>query len=318
MIVLKNVYKRYGKQTALNNISFTVQKGEILGFLGPNGAGKSTTMNIITGYISATEGTVEIDGVDIMKEPELVKKKIGYLPEIPPVYQDMTVQEYLDFVFDIKGADKGKGRKEINKIMELVKVDNVKKRLIANLSKGYKQRVGLAQALAGNPELLILDEPTVGLDPSQIIDMRNLIRDIGKERTIILSSHILSEVSAICDRVLIINKGEIVVSGSPDELSERLSYTKKLQVRVKGDNLEAFAETIRSTKVIKRIMQIGTLERGTMDIMVEGIKDADVREPIFLALVEAGYIILNMRAVDLTLEDIFLKVTSGSDKGGQE
>jgi ABC-2 type transport system ATP-binding protein len=316
MVVVKNVYKRYGKQVAVKDVSFNVNKGEVIGFLGPNGAGKSTTMNIITGYISATEGVVEIDGINIIEKPEEAKKKIGYLPEIPPLYLDMTVEEYLDFVFDIKSADKGKANIEIKKIMELVKIDNVKGRRIGNLSKGYKQRVGLGQALVGDPELLILDEPTVGLDPHQIIDMRNLIKDIGKNRTIILSSHILPEVSAICDRVLIINKGEIVASGSPEELSSQLSCIKKIQIRIKGNDMKGAVEAIKSRSEINRITQCGVLEKGTIDIIAEGVKDTDIREATFLALTQAGYIILSMKGVDLSLEDIFLQVTNKSNEGG--
>src|SRR5690606_21090873 len=212
LIQVENLTKKYGDHLAVDNISFAVEKGEILGFLGPNGAGKSTVMNIITGYISATDGTVKVDGYDILEEPEKVKSRIGYLPELPPLYGDMTVIEYLNFVSDIKGVGKEERQEDIKQVMDLVGIDNVKGRLINNLSKGYRQRVGLAQAILGNPEVLILDEPTVGLDPKQIIEIRNLIKDLGKEHTVILSSHILPEVSAVCDRVIIIDKGKIVAS----------------------------------------------------------------------------------------------------------
>ena len=217
MIEVKNLTKKYGSKTVLDNVSFTVENGEVLGFLGPNGAGKSTTLNIITGYISSTEGSVTIDGIDIMDDSIAYKKKIGYLPEIPPLYTDMKVWEYLDFVCDLKKADKN----SIDKILEEVKITDVKDYLIRNLSKGYRQRVGIAQALIGDPEILILDEPTVGLDPMQIIDIRGVISELGKKRTLIISSHILSEISAVCSRVLIINKGKIIASG-------KLNHVKNL------------------------------------------------------------------------------------------
>ena len=220
MIEVNNLTKQYGQHKAVDNISFKVEKGEILGFLGPNGAGKSTTMNIITGYISATEGTVKVDGFDILEQPGEVKKRIGYLPELPPLYMDMTVEEYLTFVCNIKKVSVHKQKEMLGKVMNAVKITDMRKRLIKNLSKGYKQRVGLAQAMIGEPQVLILDEPTVGLDPKQIIEIRNVIKSLGKDHTIILSSHILSEVSAVCDRVLIINKGKIVAIDTPENLAK--------------------------------------------------------------------------------------------------
>ena len=232
MIEVKDLTKRYGQHVAVDSVSFTVNEGEILGFLGPNGAGKSTTMNIITGYISATEGTVKINGYDILDQPEEAKKQIGYLPEFPPLYMDMTVQEYLDFVFSIKKVDPKQKKQQMDTILDVVKIGDVRKRLIKNLSKGYKQRVGLAQALVGAPSVLILDEPTVGLDPKQIIEIRTLIKELGKKHTIILSSHILPEVSAVCERVIIINKGKLVASDTPENLSRRLGDTSKMTLRV--------------------------------------------------------------------------------------
>ena len=220
MIEINGLTKRYGKKTVLDHISFRVEKGEILGFLGPNGAGKTTTMNILTGYLSSSEGTVTVDGFDILEQPFEVKRRIGYLPEQPPLYFDMTVTEYLSFVFDLKKAE-GNKQEQIDRILKMVYIDDVKGRLIKNLSKGYKQRVGLAQALVGDPEVLVLDEPTVGLDPKQIIEIRNLIGELGKSHTIILSSHILPEISAICERVIILNKGKIVATDTPDMLSKR-------------------------------------------------------------------------------------------------
>jgi ABC-2 type transport system ATP-binding protein len=309
LIEVQNLTKRYGQHIAVDNVNFSVKKGEILGFLGPNGAGKSTTMNIITGYISATEGSVKVDGFDILEQPEEVKKRIGYLPEFPPLYVDMTVQEYLDFVYEIKKADKSRKEKDMGRIMDLVKITDVSKRLIKNLSKGYKQRVGLAQALIGNPPVLVLDEPTVGLDPKQIIEIRNLIKRLGKEHTIILSSHILPEVSAVCERVVIINKGKIVASDTPDNLSRGLTGTSRMSIRV-GAPEKQVLKVIRDVPGIKYVESQGTRESDTVDILVEGEKDIDFRRPLFFALSRSEYPILQMKSMDLTLEDIFLQVTT--------
>ncbi|MDP4177528.1 MAG: ABC transporter ATP-binding protein [Bacillota bacterium] len=309
MIQVENVTKRYGEHVALNNISLTVNEGEVLGFLGPNGAGKSTTMNIITGYISTTEGTVKIDGIDILENPEQAKRKIGYLPEIPPIYVDMTVNEYLTFVSNLKGVSKDKRESSLERIMQVVKITDVKDRLIKNLSKGYKQRVGLAQAIVGDPEVLILDEPTVGLDPKQIIEIRNLIKDLGKKHTIILSSHILSEVSAVCDRVVIINKGSIVASGKPEELSQKLNFSNKISLRVKG----ASADVIKAIKAIESVQHVSedkVREEGTIDVIVEAKKDADIREDLVKSLSAASLPILSMKSVDMNLEEVFLQVTN--------
>lgn len=309
MIQVENLVKKYGQQTVLKGINLTIHEGEILGFLGPNGAGKSTTMNIITGYISATEGNVKIDGLDILREPKKVKKKIGYLPEIPPLYMDMTIEEYLRFVSKIKGIHRKNIKKTMDKVTELVKINNYKNRLIKNLSKGYKQRVGLAEAIIGEPEILILDEPTVGLDPKEIIEIRSLVKELGKTHTVILSSHILSEVSAICDRVVIINKGEIVASGSPEELAKSLSYSNRLLLRIKenGKNAEKIVMEIKGVDHIK--IQ-GTVEIGTSDILVEAKQNVDIREELFLKLSKAEISILMMKPVDLSLEEVFLQVTT--------
>lgn len=239
MITISNLTKKYGDKYALDNISFNVKKGEVLGFLGPNGAGKSTTMNIITGYISYTDGSVNIDGYDILENPIEVKKKIGYLPEIPPLYLDMVVWDYLEFVYELKKIKTEDEKSHIQQVIDMVKIDNVKNRKIANLSKGYRQRVGLAGALIGDPEILILDEPTVGLDPKQIIEIRNVIKELGKEKTVILSSHILSEISAVCDRVIIINKGKFVAEDTPKNLSDKLGDNKKMLFRISGDRKKA-------------------------------------------------------------------------------
>jgi ABC-2 type transport system ATP-binding protein len=328
VIEIVNVTKRYGEQVALDSLSFTVNKGEILGFLGPNGAGKSTTMNILTGYISATEGSVRIDGIDMLEKPELAKKKIGYLPELPPLYMDMTVEEYLKFVHRIKKVKSDKIEPSMSRILALVKLTDVRKRLIKNLSKGYKQRVGLAQALVGDPEVLILDEPTVGLDPKQIIEIRNLIQKIGKTHTIILSSHILSEVSAICSRVLIINKGQIVATGTPDELAKKVDAKNKITIRVKDEASEAFGElrntqkevtdlfaTLKSIENVEKIKNLGVHETGTLDILVQAKEGIDIREELFLTLSKNGFVLLMMKGRDVDLEEIFLEVTAVNEGG---
>lgn len=308
MIEVQNVTKRYGQHVAVDNVSFTVNDGEILGFLGPNGAGKSTTMNIITGYISATEGTVKIDGIDILDQPEEAKKRIGYLPEFPPLYMDMTVSEYLDFVCDIRKVSSAERKQSLERIMDIVKIDDVKGRLIKNLSKGYKQRVGVAQAMIGNPQVLVLDEPTVGLDPRQIIEMRDLIKKLGKSHTIILSSHILPEVSAVCDRIIIINKGKIVAAGTPANLSKHLGGGR-LSVRVAAPEKQVMA-ALEQVPGIARVEPRGTFEPGTIDIVVDPDEEVDIRRPVFNALSHADCPILMMRPLDLSLEEIFMQVTT--------
>lgn len=310
LIEIENLVKRYGKQTVINGINLKINQGEVLGFLGPNGAGKSTTMNIITGYISPSEGNVKVDGIDILQKPKAVKRKIGYLPEIPPLYLDMTIEEYLKFVCKIKGVASKEISKSISKVCEVVRITNNRMRLIKNLSKGYKQRVGLAQAIIGDPEILILDEPTVGLDPKEIIEIRNLIRDLGKKHTVILSSHILSEVSAICDRVIIINRGEIVASGTPEELSKKLNYSNKVLIRVLGDAKEPYKLLSKLSDVLKVNIE-GSHEENTVDLLVEAKQDKDIRESIYWTLSTAEIPMLMMKPVDLTLEEVFLQVTTG-------
>jgi len=309
LIQVENLTKKYGDHVAVNNASFVVGKGEILGFLGPNGAGKSTVMNIITGYISATEGSVKVDGYDILDDPEEVKSRIGYLPELPPLYGDMTVLEYLDFVSEIKGMDKEDRTEDIERAMNLIRIDNVKERLIRNLSKGYRQRVGLAQAILGNPKVLVLDEPTVGLDPKQIIEIRNLIKDLGQDHTVILSSHILPEVSAVCDRVIIIDKGKIVASDTPENLSRRIGDSSKLMLRVAGPEKRVL-KLLGDISGVRQVNSQGSREPDTVDVVVEADKDIDIRKPIFNRLSEAGYPLMMMKPIDLTLEDIFLHVTT--------
>ena len=310
MIEVRNLTKRYGQHVAVNNISFTVEEGEIVGFLGPNGAGKTTTMNIITGFISATEGEAIINGCNILDEPEKAKRNIGYMPDNPPIYGDMLVTEYLNFVCDIKGVRQAGRKKMLTDIMDAVKITDMQKRLVGNLSKGYRQRVGLAQALVGFPKVLILDEPTVGLDPKQIIEMRDVIKRLGKKHTIMLSSHILSEVSAVCDRVMIINKGNIVASDSPEKLSSSLTQGRKMQVRVKGGKHD-IKTALDSVSMFRDIAFIGSREAGTCDFELQGDEAVDIREAIFTCLAKNNLPILMMKSSDLTLEEIFLQVTTG-------
>jgi len=306
VIEIQNLTKRFGNKVALDNVSFTVNKGEILGFLGPNGAGKSTTMNIITGYISSTEGTVKIDGHDILLEPIEAKKKIGYLPEQPPLYMDMTVDEYLSFVYEIKGCKLDKAS-HLDEIKEVVKIKDVEKRKIKNLSKGYKQRVGLAQALIGNPDVLILDEPTVGLDPKQIIEMRNLIKELGKDRTVILSSHIMQEISAVCERVIIINKGKIVASDTPENLSRRFSETNSVIARIEGDSFQVL-DTINNIPEVTSAKIYSKKNDGVCDYLIES--NTDIRRALFFEMAKINCPIIMLRSNELSLEEIFLTVTN--------
>jgi ABC-2 type transport system ATP-binding protein len=309
LIEVKNLTKRYGQHLAVDSINFTVENGEILGFLGPNGAGKSTVMNILTGYISATDGQALINGIDVLEQPEEAKKMIGYLPEFPPLYGDMTVTEYLNFVADIKNVTGSERKNSMEKIMDLVKIADVRGRLIKNLSKGYKQRVGLAQALIGNPEVLILDEPTVGLDPNQIIEIRKLISSLRKHHTIILSSHILPEVNAVCERIIIINKGKIVASDTPENLSKGLVDSSRLNLRIAGQEKQVL-KAINEIEGVKQAESQGSREPGTVDVIVEADPNVDIRKPLFNAMSRASYPILMMKSMDMTLEEIFLQVTT--------
>ena len=316
MIEIENLTKKYGDHVAVDHLSFRIDRGMIYGFLGPNGAGKSTTMNIMTGYIAATEGTVKINGYDILKEPEKAKRSIGYLPEIPPVYPDMTVYEYLKFVAELKKVPKEERKEQIEDIMEQTRVYDVKDRLIKNLSKGYKQRVGLAQAIIGYPEVIILDEPTVGLDPKQIIEIRELIKELARKHTVILSSHILSEVSAVCDHIMIISKGKLVASDTPEGLMAMMKGGKQLMLSVKGrkESLEA---------VLKECPQITDYrfeeakEEGCIftTLSIEG--EEDIREKLFYRLCEEKMPIMELVPAERTLEDVFLELT-GEEKKEEE
>lgn len=313
MIEVKNLTKRYGNHTAVDNLNFVVEEGEIVGFLGPNGAGKSTTMNIITGYISATEGTVLVNGYDIFEEPTKAKKCIGYLPEISPLYMDMKVREYLYFVADLKKIKKKEQKEVVQRPMELTMIMDMSERLIKNLSKGYKQRVGLAGALIGNPEVLILDEPTVGLDPAQIIEIRDLIKDLSKSHTVILSSHILSEVSAVCDKVMIINKGRLLVSDTPENLSKRMSSSDGIILSIKGEQ-QKVSSILHDIKGVSDITFEQTKEEGMIHCTVLGNNTSEVKEEIFYALADAKCPIYEMKNNTMSLEDVFLEVTKETDQ----
>lgn len=317
MIEVKNLVKRYGNHIAVDHLSFTVEKGQILGFLGPNGAGKSTTMNIITGYMSATEGTVTVNGIDVYEEPEEVKKMIGYLPEFPPLYPDMTVREYLSFVADIKKVAKSEKKKMMEDIMEDTKITSMSERLIKHLSKGYKQRVGLAQAIMGYPELIILDEPTVGLDPKQIIEIRELIKELSKKHTIILSSHIMQEVSAVCDTVMIIDKGKLILQDKPENLSLRLGSTGGMRLSVKGES-EVIKAALNTIIRITKIEESPTIIEGVNELTVYFNEEEDVREEVFFVLCDVKTPILEMQSIRMSLEDIFLKVTDHESKNSEK
>ena len=308
MIRAENLTKRYGQHVAIDRLNFTIEKGEVLGLLGPNGAGKSTTMNIVTGYLSATEGRILVDGLDVLENAEEVKSKIGYMPEQPPLYLDMTVIDYLKFVCELKKVPKKQFREDLVKIMDLVQIGDVSKRLIKNLSKGYRQRVGLAQALVGNPEILILDEPTIGLDPKQIIEIRNLIKSLREDHTIVLSSHILPEVSAVCERVLIINKGSIVASDTVENLSKGLVGGNKISMRVAGPG-DQIEKALGKIDGIKTVNTIASSEADAVDIVIESEDNTDIRRDVFFAMSKAKFPILMLRPMDMTLEDIFLQVT---------
>ena len=312
MIEVKNLVKKYGDKTAVNNISFTVRDGEVLGFLGPNGAGKTTTMNMLTGYLSSTSGSISISGYDILDEPELAKSKIGYLPEKPPLYPDMTVQEYLDFIYELKGCTL-KRMAHIKEVCELVGIEHVYGRVIKHLSKGYQQRVGLAQALIGNPEVLILDEPTVGLDPRQIIEIRNLIRRLGEKHTVIFSTHILSEVQAVCERILVINDGKLVADDTPDSLSVKLYGDNRLTVRIAGP-ADGVYKALRSLDGVKKCELLGIKEKGSVDLNVESSAGADLRIPIFKVCAENNWPLIGIKNSELDLEDIFIKLTGDEEE----
>lgn len=312
MIEVEELTKKYGNHVAIDHLTFRVEKGQIYGFLGPNGAGKSTTMNIITGYLAATEGKVTINGKDIQKEPEEAKRCIGYLPEQPPVYMDMTVHEYLKFAAELKKIPKAGREAQIEKVMEMTWITDMKDRLIKNLSKGYRQRVGLAQAILGDPEVIILDEPTVGLDPRQIIEIRDLIRSLGQKHTVILSSHILSEVSAICDQIMIISHGKLVASDTPEGLQNLMHDSEQLYLEVKGswEEVSTALSTISTIESVENQgKEVDNSAGDSVKIRVLAKENADIREEVFYCLAEHKLPILSMQQRSKSLEDIFLELT---------
>ena len=309
MIEVKNLTKHYGKHTALDDISFRLEKGDILGFLGPNGAGKSTTMNIITGYISGDSGDVLIDGRNILDDPTGAKKNIGYLPEIPPLYNDMTVAKYLGFMFDLKRVRLPKWE-HITEICEMVKLMDVGDRIIKHLSKGYRQRVGFAQALLGYPPVLILDEPTVGLDPAQIIEMRSLIRELGKKHTIILSSHVLSEIEAVCDKIIIIDHGKIAAQGKISELTGSGKGTRMIRIQAEGREQSIYS-VLKNIDSVVNVFKKGEVEKGCYEFAVES--RTDIRRGLYRAVSKADFTILLMQPQGHTLEETYLDIISGRD-----
>lgn len=313
MIEVENLTKKYGSHVAVDNLSFRVERGMIYGFLGPNGAGKSTTMNMMTGYIAATSGTVKINGYDILKNPEQAKKSIGYLPELPPVYPDMTVYEYLRFVAELKKVKKNERQVQIEDVMKQTRIEDVKGRLIKNLSKGYKQRVGLAQAIIGYPEVIILDEPTVGLDPKQIIEIRELIRELAKKHTIILSSHILSEVSAVCDHIMIISKGKLVASDTPEGLMTLLKGGRQMKLSVLGEQSKV-EELLRSMESVKDFCMQPPRAEGMVSVNIRTEDTEDIRVELFHRLAAADMPIMELSLSEKSLEDVFLELTGEEDK----
>ena len=309
MIEVNNLVKRYGDHTAVDHLSFKIEKGKIYGFLGPNGAGKSTTMNMITGYIASTEGTVRIDGHDILEEPEAAKKCIGYLPEQPPLYFDMTVLEYMKFVADLKKIPKDKKATMIEEVMDMVKISDMRNRLIKNLSKGYRQRVGLAEAIMGYPEVIILDEPTVGLDPKQIIEIRTLIKDLKKKHTVILSSHILSEVSAVCDYVLIISHGKLVASDTPENLGKLAEGSNTIEMLIKGEKSQ-IKQALESIEGVNSVTIEKDEKQNLWSAKVSTEENNDIREKVFYKMSDINSPIYEMKSKKVSLEEIFLELTA--------
>ena len=313
MIEVKNITKKYGSFTAVDNISFKIEEGEIIGLLGPNGAGKSTTMNMITGYIEPTEGEIVINGYDISKRPRKAKSQIGYMPEGVPLYSDLTVKEFVTYMAELKKVDRKTRKEKVEKIIEQTGLKEVEKKLTRNLSRGYKQRVSMAGALVGEPKILILDEPTVGLDPKQITEIRALIKELGKTHTVILSSHILSEVSQICNKVIIINKGKIVAVDTPENLEKKVASNNTTYVTVEDteNKMETIKETIPEIKEIKLIKEN---EDGTKQYALESDKDVDLRKIVFNEFAKENITIFELRKADTTLEDAFMKLIEGGEK----
>lgn len=311
MIKAEHLVKRYGYNYALNDVSFEIGEGEIVGLLGPNGAGKSTTMNILTGYLSATSGSAYIDGINMLEEPLKAKKLIGFLPEQPPIYPDMTVNEYLNFVYQLKGCDLDK-EKHITDILTSIRLLDVKDRLIKNLSKGYKQRVGIAQALIGDPKVIIFDEPTVGLDPKQILEVRNLIRALAKKHTVILSTHILAEVQAVCERVIIINKGKIIADERTEDLTKTIEDGYHYKVKICGPEKEVEL-ALEKMRGVKKVVATGERDMDSYAFLVESDRGVDVRKPIFTLCAQKSWPIIGMAPSGTDLESIFIRLVDRSN-----
>lgn len=316
MIEVKDLVKSYDGNLAVDHLSFSIEDGKVFGFLGPNGAGKSTVMNIITGYISATEGTVIVDGHDILEEPEAAKKAVGYLPEIPPVYPDMTVDEYLRFGAELKGVPKDEVKGQVTRALNLTRTADVRGRLIKHLSKGYRQRVGLAQALLGNPKALILDEPTVGLDPKQIIEMRQLVRNLAKDHTIMISSHILSEIAAICDEVIIINKGKLVAEDTPENLARQMEKNALIHVEIEGEQGDVM-RALDSVDGIKEIT-VDSDMGGHVKLLITAEGENDPRPDIFKACAENNLVMYDMHHENRSLEEVFIELTDNAARTGKK
>lgn len=317
MIEVRNLVKKYGNHLAVDHLNFTVESGQIYGFLGPNGAGKSTTMNIMTGYLGATEGEVLINGHNILDEPEAAKHFIGYLPEMPPLYVDMKVREYLTFVAELKKIPKAEREEQIDKVIHMVQLEDVEERLIRNLSKGYKQRVGLAQAILGFPEIIILDEPTVGLDPKQIIEIRQLIRELAKEHTVILSSHILAEIQEVCDYIMIISKGHLVASDTPENLEKALSNQRQTELVAKGE-MEKVQQILEGLEGLQKMEVTEGKEEGTTRVTFTSNPGTDSKEELFYAFAEAKCPLLQIVDSQTSLEDVFLELTKGNENQEEE
>lgn len=308
MIEISGLVKRYGPKLAVDNISMTIGEGEIVGFLGPNGAGKSTTMNILTGYLSSTAGEVKIGGLDILENPTEAKKLIGFLPEQPPLYTEMKVREYLNFVYELKGCDLNRER-HLDEVMKVTRVRDVADRVIGNLSKGYRQRIGIAQALVGNPKIIILDEPTIGLDPKQIIEIRNLIRNLGRSHTVIISTHILQEVQAVCDRIIIINAGRIVADEKTENIARAVEENRKYSISVAGPQKDVL-------RILREVEGVASCEceGGRVDdaytYIIASDSGVDIRKPVFHALAKASYPIMGLEPVNVGLEEVFVRLTN--------
>ena len=314
MIRAEHLSKRYGAHYALDDVSFEIKAGEVVGLLGPNGAGKSTTMNILTGFLSATAGEAYIDGVNILEDPAAAKRKIGYLPEQPPLYFEMTVREYLNFVYELKGCDFPR-EAHLSEVMEVVKVTDVADRLIGNLSKGYRQRVGIASALVGDPPVLIFDEPTVGLDPKQIIEVRNLLRTLGKKHTVILSTHILPEVQAVCERIIVISRGRIVANERTEDITRTVEKATRFRAKLGGGAQRDILAALRDLPTVRRVEMLPERDGESYAYLIESKDGADVRAAVFSLAVERGWVLYGMESVAMDLEDVFLRLVERNEEG---